>query len=295
MKKLISLLLVSYCLSATAGEKVDQTLDVTADGVVEVHNVRGEITFEGWDKNQVKVTGTLDDLTEKFIFKTTGDRTLVKVKLPRNSRYRSRDGSDLKIMLPRSSRLAFSGVATDLDVSEIDGGVDINSVSGDIVVKETKGRTYINSVSGELKLKDLVGSLEVSTVSGDLEAKVQCKKLNISGVSADLAIQSEQIETANLSTVSGDTRISGSMSDDAELKMSSVSGEAFYYIKGDLNARVSMETAPGGDITNEYSEDRPKSSFINSHSLRFTAGSGKGVVRMSTVSGNIGLKSKSKD
>ena len=295
MKKLISLLLVSYSLTVIAGEKVDQTLDVSADGVVEVHNVRGEITLKGWDKNQVQVTGTLDDLAEKFIFKTEGDRTLVKVKLPRNSKYRSRDGSDLKIMLPRSSRLTFSGVATDLDVSKIYGGVDINSVSGDILVKETKGRTYINSVSGELKLKDLDGSLEVSTVSGDLEAKVRCKKLSISGVSADLAIQSQDIESANLSTVSGDTRISGSMSDDAELKMSSVSGEAYYYIKGDLNARVSMETAPGGDITNEYSEDRPKSSFINSHSLRFTAGSGKGVVRMSTVSGNIGLKAKSKD
>ena len=41
---------------------------------------------------------------------------------------------------------------------------------------------------------------------------------------------------------------------------------------------------------NEYSNDKAKSSFINSHSLRFTAGAGEGAIRMSTVSGDIGLK-----
>ncbi|TQV81463.1 DUF4097 family beta strand repeat-containing protein [Aliikangiella coralliicola] len=294
MKKLaplfVPLFFFGFCSLAMAGDKVDKSLDVEAEGIVEVHNVRGDIKIRGWQQNQVKVSGTLDDLTEKFVFKSEGGHTFIKVKLPRNSGSRSREGSKLKIMIPVGSKLIFSGVATDVNVAEINGGVDINSVSGDIKVKNTQGRTYINSVSGELELDDIDGSLEVSTVSGDLDAKVSCKKLSISGVSADLVVKSEQIESASVSTVSGDTRIYGSLLEEGELKLSSVSGEAFYYVKGGLNARISMETAPGGDIVNEYSEDRPKSTFINSHNLRFTAGNGSGVIRMSTVSGNIGLK-----
>ena len=228
MKKLVPLFLIGFCVQAIAGDKVDKSLDVRADGVVEVHNVRGEIKVTGWPQNQVKVSGTLDDLTEKFVFKSEDGHTLIKVKLPRNSGSRSREGSKLTIMLPQNSKLVFSGVATDVNVTEVYGGVDINSVSGDIKVKKTKGRTYINSVSGELQLDDIEGSLEVSTVSGDLDAKVNSQKIAVSGVSADLVVKSQQIESASVSTVSGDTRIYGKLLDDGELKLSSVSGEAFY-------------------------------------------------------------------
>ena len=289
MKKLIPLILISICFPAFAGEKVDQSVSAEADGVVEIHNVRGEIVITGWDQEEVKVTGTLDDLAKEFIFKSDGDKTLIKVKLPRNTRHHNRDGSNLKIMVPRESKVAFSGVATDLDVRTVEGGIDINSVSGDININQAKGRTYINSVSGELKLREISGILEVSTVSGDLDAIVDCNKVTVSGVSADLSVTLNQIETAFLSNVSGDTLVKGALVDDGEIKLGSVSGEAYYYVDGDLNARVSMETAPGGDIVNEYSDDKPISSFINSHNLRFTAGEGNGIIRMSTVSGNIGL------
>lgn len=290
MKKFIALILLSLSASLLAGEKVNKSVDAVADGVVEIHNVRGEIVIAGWDKPQVSVVGTLDDLAEEFIFTSKGSRTFIKVKLPRNSRFHNRDGSNLKINVPQASKVLFSGVATDLDVKAIDGGVDINSVSGDIKVKQTNGRTYINSVSGELVLRDITGSMEVSTVSGDLDADVNCDKISVSGVSADLKVNLKEIEVANVSNVSGDTLVTGILKDDGEIKLGSVSGEAFYIVQGELDARVSVETAPGGDIVNEYSDDKPISSFINSHNLRFTAGEGKGSVRMSTVSGNIGLK-----
>lgn len=290
MKKLVLLLLVSFSASLIAGEKVDRTLEVEADGTVEIYNVRGNIDVVGWSNNQVKVTGSLDELTEKFIFSSESGRTFIKVKLPKHSGYRSRDGSKLKVMVPMGSKVSFSGVATDLKFSKIDGGIDVNSVSGDIDVKQVKNRTYINSVSGKLVLNEVEGMMEVSTVSGDVNANVSCRKANISGVSADLVIKLDEIESANISTVSGDTKISGNLESDGDLKMSSVSGNAFYIVDGTLNARVSMETAPGGDIINEYSEHEPKSSFINSHNLRFTSGDGDGVIRMTTVSGNIGLK-----
>ena len=290
MKKLISLLILSISMVAIAGDKVDQSLEVEPTGKVEISNVRGEIDVTGWSKDQVKFTGTLDDLTEKFIFTSENGHTLIKVKLPRNTHNRSRDGSKLKVMVPQASKVSFSGVATDLKFLNIAGGLEVNSVSGDIELKEIKGSTYINSVSGNLVLEKLEGRLDISTVSGDLKANVDSRKLNISSVAADLAISVNQIESANISNVSGDSNISGMLNDDGELKMSSVSGEAFYHVKGELSADITMETAPGGDITNEISDHQPKSTFINSHHLRFSVGGGDATIRMTTVSGDIGIK-----
>ncbi|TQV76530.1 DUF4097 domain-containing protein [Aliikangiella marina] len=297
MKKLVSLILVSLSFSAFAGDKVDKELSAPLDGVVEIHNVRGEINIIGWDQPKVTVKGTLDDLTEKFVFASKGSTTYIKVKLPKNSRHHNRDGSNLSINVPQGSEVVFSGVATDLTISKIDGGLDIKSVSGDISINETKGRTQINSISGILKLKDVVGSLEVSTISGDLDADVSCDKVRVSGVSADLKVKLDSIQSAKVSNVSGDTTISGVLNSDGELDMGSVSGTAVYVVDGELDARVVMETAPGGDIVNDYTDDKPISSFINSQNLRFTAGEGKGRVKMSTVSGDVGLKAnkKSKD
>jgi len=290
MNKLMTLCVFCFSLNVMAGEKVDKSIKAQAKGFVEIHNVRGEIDIVGWAKSEIKVTGTLDDMTEKFIFTSSDGHTSIKVKLPRNSHNRSRGGSDLKIMVPEGSKVNFSGVATDLSAKNIVGGIDVNSVSGDIDVSNSAGRTYINSVSGELKLEALQGTLEVSTVSGDLDAQVDCKTLSVSAVSAEVRLNLKQIKSARLSTVSGDINIAGELINDGELKMSSVSGDAFFHVRGELNAQISMETAPGGNITNQYSDDKAKSSFINSHNLRFTAGNGDGVIRMSTVSGNIGLK-----
>jgi hypothetical protein len=290
MKQLISLFLLSFSLVSIAGDNVNKSLVVDPNGIVEIDNVRGKIDVIGWDKSEVSVVGTLDDMTEQFIFNSGEGLTIIKVKLPRNKHSKSRQGSDLKIHLPKTAKVIFTGVATDLSVSSLNAGIDINSVSGNITLKAISGRTYINSVSGAIDLSELKGSMQVSTVSGNLKAKGDCEKISISSVTADTLLNLNKINTAHLSTVSGDINISGLLQDSGELSLSSVSGNAYYHVDGVLNAQVSMETAPGGRIVNDISDDKPKSSFINSHNLRFVAGEGVGNVRMSTVSGNIGLK-----
>lgn len=291
-KKTLSVFaLLMLSVTAFAGDKVDKSLEMKADGEVEIHNNRGVIVLQGWDKNQVSVKGELDDLAEKFVFVTEGDKTLIKVVLPdRNSRSRSGRGSNLKIFVPINVAVQFGGVATDLEFSKINGGVDISSVSGSIELSNINKRAYVNSVSGNIKLRDISGSIEVSTVSGDLDAVVTATRLNIGGVSSNITVRTDQIEFAKLSTVSGDTKLYGQLAKEGEIKLSNVSGDSLFYVKEALNARVDLETGPGGDVINQYSEQKPTSSFIGSESLKFTAGDGDGLIRMSTVSGEIGLK-----
>ena len=283
--------LVSF--TAFSGEKIDKMLEVSAQGEIEIHNNRGQISVKGWDKSQVVIKGELDDLAEKFIFSTNGNKTIIKVVLPdRNVSARSGSGSDLKIFVPMNSSVLFGGVATDINFSKIYNGLEVSSVSGDIKINDTKKRTYINSVSGDIKLRRVSGNIEISTVSGDVDAKVDANKINIGGVSSDIVVKTKDIDFAKLSTVSGDTMLFGQLLKDGEIKLSNVSGDSHFYVIGELNALVDLETGPGGDVSNQYSSHKPTSSFIGSEKLKFTAGNGDGSIRMSTVSGSIGLKGK---
>jgi len=295
MKKLLVLVFLLFSITAIAGDKIDKSLEVSGQGEIEIHNNRGKITLKGWDKNQVSVKGELDDLTEKFIFTTEGDKTLIKVVLSEtNMHSRSGDGSNLKIFIPSNLAVQFGGVATDLDFSEVKNGIDINSVSGNVNLNKVDGRIYINSVSGNLELKALTGQLEISTVSGDVNGTVSSKKLTVNGVSSDIIIKTQQFEMAKLSTVSGDTKLYGQLESDGEIRLNSVSGNSYFYISDELNAKVVLDTGPGGNVVNDYSNEKPTSSFIGSEKLQFIAGNGKGEIRMSTVSGNIGLKKNNK-
>ncbi len=75
----------AFATGRIAGEAVDETLAVKADGLVRIDNVRGRIEVQGWDRNDVSVKGTLDDVTKSFTFETSGSTTTVNVVTPRQS------------------------------------------------------------------------------------------------------------------------------------------------------------------------------------------------------------------
>ncbi|PJF34086.1 MAG: hypothetical protein CUN57_00460, partial [Phototrophicales bacterium] len=251
LTKVFYLAAAIFCLHVQAGEKVDRSLEVKPDGHIEIHNVRGEITITGWDKPEVKVKGTLDDLTEKFIFEERSGHTVIKVELPDNTSLRSGEGSNLEIWLPQSASVDFNGVATDLKVTRVKGKLEVNTVSGDLRLEDLGKDLYVNSVSGDVELKGAHGRIEMQTVSGDIVARVSAEQINVNGVSADVTITNDVLSQGKLSTVSGDIKITSGLKNDANLEINTVSGDGIWYVVGDVSARISMETAPGGTVINE--------------------------------------------
>ena len=154
-----------------AGEKVDRTIGVSSDGVVQIENVRGIIRVEGWDRGEVSVKGTLDDSAERLIFETNGAVTNVIVKMPKGNIKRG-DGSNLVIRVPNTNQVDFEGVSSDLFVKNISGGVDLVTVSGDIDTNNISKQVFLKSVSGDLVIKESSGQARLSSVSGDIEAKL---------------------------------------------------------------------------------------------------------------------------
>ena len=81
-----TLLLVIYaclsCLTARAGEQVDESRSIPGDAIVSIGVTRGEVRISGWDEPRVSVKGELDDLAEALVFEVTGRDVWIKVVLP---------------------------------------------------------------------------------------------------------------------------------------------------------------------------------------------------------------------
>jgi len=289
-------------------QQVNQSLDVRADGFVHINVVRGEVNVIGWEKNQVEVRGELDEQVEEFIFEVNGNETRIEVRIPRTRSMRYyRDETDLTIRVPRNSRLGVTGVSTDVEITDVNGSVEVGVVSGDVSLDGGSDRIVLQTVSGEIELRDANGRIRLKSVSGDIESydttgsstygtvsgsilvESGGEELKIESVSGDVeVIRTDFIRIAGHS-ISGDIEIRGAMKQGGSIEFDNVSGSIRLSLGGDINSRFDLETG-SGSIRNRLTNDKPNvSKYVRDERLRFVMGEGSGEIILSTRSGNITL------
>ena len=306
-KILILLSALSFSLVSVARESVDETKNASASGFVKVSIVRGDLEVKGWDRDEIQVTGKLDEQTKNFVFRVDGDEAFIEVKIPDRNRNwcvgYCNEGSDLNIMVPRDSTLRVSVVSTEVKISDVAGGLDIGGVSGDIFAENASNRVRITSVSGSVELRHAKGRIRLNSVSGDVEATDvhgPGKYHSVSGdiilneVSGDMDIEtvSGEIEATSAvvtvlrgSTVSGDIRLEFEPTTDVDIEFNSISGSISLDASDKIAAKFDLETG-SGSIRNRITADEPrKSKYVRDETLRFSTGNGR--VDLSTRSGDI--------
>lgn len=311
MKKLwISILLISLSFAGQTAENIDKSLDVNARSYIKIEHVNGEMQITSWDKEQVRVTGTLGDRTEKFIFERNGNDVLIKVKVKNNQgwgNWGSDKGDDLKVWIPASSRLNYSAVNADVEVSNVSGGSEIETVNGRIQVKNLSGRVKLDSVNGNINASKLHGDVKIETVNGDIESQSasgkedqygsvngsirvisESEELSVETVNGDVELTLGQIKQLNLETVNGALEASMTLLTRGEVNASTVDGTVKLSFQKDVSARFDIQAHAGGSINNKISANKvEKAKYGPSRWLEFSLNEGKANVNVSTVSGTV--------
>ncbi len=277
---------------------------------VSINNHSGFINVVGWDKDKIFVTGTLDDDAEKLIFEQKGAQVLIKVEYPRMDNW-SADGSKITVFMPKNIRMKSSSVSSDINVSNLHGGVEVKTISGDILAKNLSQHVELNSISGNITTESLAGKVSLSAISGDIKDSNSTGRLEIRAVSGEVLTntsakevflnnvsgQSElnlaEVIELRIRTVSGDLQAKITLNEKALLKASTVSGDlAFTFQKG-VDADFSLKSSIGGDIDNNITQDKAEhDEYGPGAKLNFQTINGSALVRVSTVSGNVEVSSK---
>jgi hypothetical protein len=283
---------VLWLSAVTASEEVDRVLDASSAGSVKVMNTRGNVEIYGWDKDEIRVRGELDDLVDEFIFEVKGDQARIEVRLPRHN-VNWGDGSDLEIYVPENSRVDFQGVSTDTTIKNVLGGLRARSVSGDITVDNIQERVHIKTVSGDIEISDSSGEANIATISGEIEIEMDSGRVILDTVSGDIEAELEEFSALSANAVSGGIEVEGKLVDNGDIDMSSVSSDLVLKLAEPINAQLTVETGPGGEIENFLTDDKPIEKFPSSMGLEATLGSGEGTITLRTVSGDIRINDAS--
>lgn len=289
MKNLIALLLFSIAFTANA-ERVDKTLEVDANGDIRVEVIEGKVVIEGWDKNEIRVTGNVPDL-DQFVFRTSGDDTRIEVESKHGfwGNWKGGGYSKLTIYCPRGSSIMTEGASSSFAITGIEGSVNSSTMSGDISLQGGNGKVKLESVSGDVDIVDAKGKISLASVSGDVSAKVEARHFEAQSVSGSIDASIGMAEHVELESVSGDIELIFELAKSGELDADTVSGDIdIKFLNDDLDASFEIDTGPGGDIRNLVSDDKQSSSsFAFSGSLEFKVGKGRGSVNLETMSGTV--------
>ncbi len=288
----IAMVLIGLSPSASA-EDIDERNSADPNGHVHVSNTAGTVTVIGWGEDEIEVTGTLGEGTRGLEFKREGRHTTIKVLYQRGS-HRS-GSSHLVVHVPEHSELSVNGVATDIEVTGVQGVQRLETISGEITAETFASDLEAKSVSGDMVIHGhgYESLLTVSTVSGDTEISGVAGELETTTVSGDVEIEAGKITRARLRTTAGDVEISGDLVSGGRIDCESINGEITVKLTDGANLDVDIETF-NGDIENCFGEKvERKSRYGPGRLLRFSRGDGDRTVRLKSLNGEIEICAES--
>ena len=272
---------------AAADRAIDESVQAHPRGEVEISNLAGSVEVTGWDEEQVRVTGRLGEDVERLEFHGDGRYVLVKVIIPSGSR--GSVDSDLKVSVPRGSRLNVGTVSADIGVEAVEGALRLQSVSGDVTADVFGEDAQIKSVSGDVIVRgrDQPALLTVTTVSGDADVRDVGGEIVVQTVSGDLEASAPSVERARINTTNGDADFITALASGARVEMETINGDLTLVIRGEVDAEFDLETF-NGDIRTDFGPEPERTSqFAPGKELRFTRGEGSARVMMETLNGGI--------
>jgi len=207
------LIVVGTAFSRTVTKEFDKTVDLAANGAVNVKNVNGKICVESWDKDKVHINAVIEvkssssQRAEEFIeqveikVEKNGDELYIQPEHPKAR------GEDFFKMLLGSRN---PSVQVDFTIKvPRNAQVDLNSVNGSIEILALKGLAKLQTVNGKITAQEMHSAVDAGTTNGGIQIEI-----NESNISDDM----------RLHTVNGSISITMPKTTAADLSMSTVNG-----------------------------------------------------------------------
>ena len=258
-----------------ADREVDRTLPAAARATVEIENTSGRVEVTGWDREEVRVTGTIGDNVDELVVEGGRNHIVIEVDVPDRRGWGHRDAdADLEIFVPREARVEVEAVSASIRVEDFQGRLEAESVSGSISASGSLESADLETVSGSIRLRGANTRTVAESVSGSIDLDGVRERVEASTVSGTIEVEAGAIERGDLESVSGTVTLECELTRGARLDMSSHSGNVSLYLPADVSASFEASTF-SGRIENDFGAEAERTSrWVPSKSLEFSTGSG---------------------
>lgn len=234
-----------------------QSYKLGAGGSINIKNVSGDIKVIGTSEGGVTVIGTKKGRNPEqveIVDKSSERGVDVSVEYP-DCNNGCNASVDFEVRVPRSMNFNFDKLATasgDVSLEGVQGTIKASTASGDVTMKNVSGTIKGSSASGDVRITEASGEVNASTASGDVDVTI--------------------------------TRLEGT----GNMSFSSASGDVEVRLPSNLEAEVSMSTV-SGEVKTDFAIEVQKDKWGSGSRARGKLGNGGRLVKISSASGDVSL------
>jgi hypothetical protein len=269
-----------------AQKKVERRIPLGMEGSFRVFNLVGSVVVHAWGKDTVLIRGTL----------ATGDRmlsggTYTGAKLfVESSDDANPQPAKIEIWLPARAKLWVKTATADIDVTGLEGSLDLYVVSGTIDVNGNPHDLNAEAIDGDIHVVGSPTWVRGKTASGAISFRGASPDASFSTVSGAIKVDGGVFERTKLETVTGNINFSGRLDRSGSFDFDSHSGNVDIAIPDKTDASFSVVTI-AGTIANNLSKRVPTAGrFGRGAELTMDAGNGGARVSVRTFKGPVTLR-----
>jgi len=269
-----------------AQSKVERRLPLGMEGAFRIINMVGTVTVHGWNKDTVLVRATLPQLDKLRMGGTyTGAKMFIE-----NADERDPKPTRLEVWVPSRTRLWIKTATANIDVTGVDGQLDLYVVSGTIDVNGNPGELNAEAIDGDIHVIGSPAWLRAKSASGVITLRGSSSDVALSTVSGAIKVDGGNFERTRLETVTGNITFSGMLDRSGTFDFDTHSGSIDIGIPDKVNADITVVTI-SGEIVNKLSRSRPVSGrFGRGTELNTEIGAGGAKVSVRTFKGPVTLR-----
>jgi hypothetical protein len=236
-----------------AQKKIERRIPLGMNGALRVVNMVGSVVVHGWNKDTVLIRGTMSPADR---FYGGGAYTGVKFGIESGSEGDPKPAR-LELWVPSGVRLWLKTATASIDVSGVDGGLDLYVVSGTIDVSGNPHELNAEAIDGDIHINGSPAWVRAKSASGTITFRGASSDAAFSTVSGAVKVEGGVFERTKIETVTGDINFSGRLDRSGSFDFDSHSGAVDIAIPQKTNASLSIVTI-AGTVSNRISDESPK-------------------------------------
>lgn len=276
-----------------AAKSVEETRPADPDATITVENLSGSVKVTGWDRSEIRVSGSLGDDTEGLTVAGSSSDWEIEVEIPDGRWGGRRDvSSELEIWVPRGAEVEVETVSASIRVRDVDGRLDLESVSGAIDASGGGREVELETVSGAIDFSGSDANVVAESVSGRIQLRGVAGRIEVSSVSGKVDVEGSVAERASFESVSGEMMLTIDLAPGAVIVVDAHSSNVTLSLPSDVSARFEVASF-SGRIDNDFGPDGERTSrFAPGRALDHTTRGGDARISIDTFSGNVYLRSR---
>lgn len=283
---LAGLLLLASPSPLAAQKKIERRLPLGMEGALRISNMVGTVIVHGWNKDTVLIRGALapgDQLYSGGGY--TGAKMFVESGNERDPR-----PTRLEVWAPARIKLWIKTATANIEVSGVDGGLDLYVVSGTIDVTGNPRELNAEAIDGDIHITGSPPWLRAKSASGAVTFRGASSDAAFSTVSGPVKVEGGVFERTKIETVTGNITFAGRLDRSGSFDFDTHSGTIDIAVPDKTSASFSIVTI-AGSITNNLSKKSPiPGRFGRGAELTMDTFDGGAKVSVRTFKGPVALR-----